>query len=102
MRKLVLPLALTTATAYLILSVSAAACLFAHQSQARTTHHHNGGVTHSSLCAWACQVNSTVDLPTTSPQAQPLQFVAFLLSVGTVVPSFISQQSAKSRAPPRP
>lgn len=101
MRKWALPLALLTATVYLTLSVSAAACLFAHQSQPRSAHHHTGGVTHSSLCAWACQGNLTVDLPTASLQAQPLQFVAFLLLVGTVVFSFISQQSAQSRAPPR-
>lgn len=101
MRKWVLPLALATGVVYLTLSISAAACLFAHESQSRTSHHHTGGVTHSSLCAWACQANQTVDLPATATQAQLLQRVALLLLVGTVAASLLPQQSAQSRAPPR-
>lgn len=101
MRKWVPPLALATAMVYLTLSVSAAACLFSHHRASRTAHHHTGGVVHSSLCAWACHANPTVDLPSTAPQAQPLQLIAWLLLVGFVVPSLRAQQSAQSRAPPR-
>ena len=101
MRKCFVPLALTLATLYLTLSVSAMACLFAHESQPRSAHHHTGSVTHSSLCAWACHANPTVDLPATTPQAQPLYLVAILLLVAASVSSFLSQQSAQSRAPPR-
>jgi uncharacterized protein YceK len=101
MRKCFVPLALTLATLYLTLSVSAMACLFAHESQPRSAHHHTGGMTHSSLCAWACHANPTVDLPATMPQTQPLHLVAMLLLVAASVSSLLSQQSARSRAPPR-
>lgn len=101
MRKCFIPLALAIATLYLTLSVSAVACLFAHDSASRAAHHHSGGVTHSSLCAWACHASPTVDLPATTPQTQPLHVVAMLPLVAASVSSFLSQQSAQSRAPPR-
>ena len=101
MRKCFVPLALAIATLYLTLSVSAMACLFAHKSQPRSAHHHTGGVTHSSLCAWACHANPTVDLPATTPQMQPFQLVSMLLLADSSVSSFLSQQSARSRAPPQ-
>lgn len=100
MRKCFVLLALAIATLYLTLSVSAMACLFAHKSQPHSAHHHTGGVTHSSLCAWACHANPTVDLPTTTPQLQPFQLVSMLLLVDSSVSSFLSQQSTRSRAPP--
>jgi hypothetical protein len=101
MRKCFVTLALAMATLYLTLSVSAVACLFAHESQPRSAHHHTGGVTHSSLCAWACHANPTVDLPPTTPQPQPVHLVAMLPLVAVSISSFLSQQSAQSRAPPR-
>ncbi len=100
MRKCFVPLALAIAALYLTLSISAVPCLFAHESQPRSAHHHTGGVTHSSLCAWACHANPTVDLPATTPQTQPLHPVAMLLLVAMSVSSILSQQSAQSRAPP--
>lgn len=101
MRKSFVPLALAIAALYLTLSVSAVACLFSHESQPRSAHHHTGGVAHSSLCAWACHANPTVDLPTTTPQTQLLHFVAMLLFVAVSVSSLLLEQSAQSRAPPR-
>ena len=101
MRKCFVPLALALATLYLTLSVSAAACLIAHESQPRAAHHHTGGVTHFSLCAWACQANPTVDLSATTPQPQPLHLVAMVPLIATSNSPFLSQQSAQSRAPPR-
>jgi uncharacterized protein YceK len=101
MRKCFVPLALAIATLYLTLSVSSVACFFAHESQPRSAHHHTGGMTHSSLCAWACHANPTVDLPATTLQAQPLHLVAMVLLVATSVSPLLSQQSAQSRAPPR-
>jgi uncharacterized protein YceK len=101
MRKCFVPLALTLATLYLTLSVSAMACLFAHESQPRSAHHHTGGMTHSSLCAWACHANPTVDLPATTLQTHTLYLMAMLLLADSSVSSFLSQQSAQSRAPPR-
>jgi len=101
MRKCFVPLALAIATLYLTLSVGAVACLFAHESESRSSHHHTGGTTQSSLCAWACDANPTVDLPAPTPQTQPLHFVSMLLSVDSSVSSLLSQQSARSRAPPQ-
>jgi hypothetical protein len=101
MKKCFVPLALAIATLYLTLSVSAAACLIAHESQPRSAHHHTGGVTHSSLCAWACHANPTFDLPAATPQTQPLHLVAMLLLAAASISPFFSQQSAQSRAPPR-
>ena len=100
-----LPLALATAVVYLTLSVSAAACLFSHQSTSqhapRTAHHHTGNTVHSSLCAWACHANPTVDLPSTGPQAQAPHVFAWLLLIAVGLSSLVAQQSAQSRAPPR-
>ena len=101
MKKWALPVALATALVYMTLSVSAAACLFAHHSHTRTVHHHTGGSTHSSLCAWACQANQTVDLSPAAPQTKPLQLVTLLLLVGFSLPSLRLQQSTQPRAPPR-
>ena len=101
MRRCFAPFSLAIATLYLTLSVSAVACLFAHESESRSSHHHTGGMTQSSLCAWACHANPTVDLPAPTPQTQPLHLVSMLLSVDSSVSSFLSQQSAQSRAPPQ-
>ena len=76
MRKCFVPLTLAIATLYLTLSVSAMACLFAHESQPRAAHSHPGGVTHSSLCAWACHANLTADVPPAIPSPPPLHLVA--------------------------
>lgn len=101
MKKWTLPLALATAAVYLTLSVSAASCLFTHQVQPRSTHHHTGGATHSLLCAWACQANQPVDGPSAAPDSQPLVLAALFLIVGFIRPSLFLTYLAQSRAPPR-
>ena len=101
MRKCFAPTALLLATLYLTLSVGAMACLFAHESTSRSSHHHTGGTTQSSLCAWACHANPTVDLPSPTTQTQPPHIMTMLLLVDSSVSSFLSQQSAQPRAPPR-
>jgi hypothetical protein len=100
MRKAFVPLALTLAALYLTLSVSAVACLFAHENTSRSSHHHTGGTTQSSLCAWACDANPTGDLSTPTPQTQPLQLVSMLPLAEPSVSHLLPQQSAQSRAPP--
>ncbi len=101
MRKGFVPLALTLAALYLTLSVSAAVCLFAHETESRSSHHHTGGSTQSSLCAWACHANPTVDLVATTPQTKPFHLESMLLLADSSVSFFLSQQSTQSRAPPR-
>ena len=100
MRKAFVPLAMTLATLYLALSVGAVTCLFAHESESRSSHHHTDGATQSSLCAWACDLNPTVDLPAPTPQTQSLHLVSMLPLVESSVSHLLSQQSAQSRAPP--
>jgi hypothetical protein len=101
MKRWTLPLALVTAAVYLTLSFSAAACLFAHQAQPGSTHHHTGGATHSLLCAWACQANQPADGPSAAPDSQPLALAALFLLVGVIRPSLFLTSLARSRAPPR-
>lgn len=101
MKKWTVELALTTAGVYFALSISAAACLFMHDSASREAHHHSGSATHSTLCTWACQANQPADLSTAIPQAQPLFQVASLIFLNDAGPSQFVQQSAQSRAPPR-
>ena len=98
MKRWTLPLALATAAVYLTLSVSAAACLFAHQAQPRSAHHHTGGVTHSFSVAWACQANRPVDLPATAPDSQPLALAAMFLLVAAIRPSSVPLPSSRNPA----
>lgn len=101
MKRWTLTLALATAAVYLTLAVSAAACLFTHQAQPRSTHHHTGGAAHSLLCAWACQANQPVDGPAATPDSQPLALAAVFLLAGFVQLSLLLVSLAQSRAPPR-
>ena len=101
MKKWTFPLALATVAVYLTLSVSAAACLFAHQTTSSTTHHHTGSPVHSSLCAWACQANQPADGLSAAPDSQPLALAALLLLVASLRPSLFLTSLARSRAPPR-
>ena len=100
MRKGFVPFALAIAALYLTLSVIAVTCLFAHESRSGSAHHHAGGAMHSPLCAWACDANPTVDLPTPTPQTQPLHLLSMLPLTDSSVSSLLFQQSGQSRAPP--
>jgi hypothetical protein len=100
MRKCFVPLTLAIAALYLTLSVSAMACLFAHESQPHSAHHHTGGVTHSSLCAWACHANSIADVPPAISSAQPLHIVAMGGAVNVEHPARFVSDGFSSRGPP--
>lgn len=99
MKKWCPTLALATAAVYLALAVGAATCLFTHQENRHSVHHH-GAAAHSSLCAWACQANQPAELAPSPPLAHRLSFVAPLLSVGEVQPAQHSLHTVRSRAPP--
>lgn len=101
MKKCFVPLALAIATLYLTLSVSAVTCLFAHESRPGSAHQHTGGATQSSLCSWACHANPTVDLPASTPPTQLFHLMAMQPLADASVSSYLFQQSAQSRAPPR-
>jgi hypothetical protein len=85
---------------YAALAIGAANCLVLHAEQPPAHHHSQSHLAHSALCAWACQINPTVIVPT------PLS----LLAVATVVarinfadfvdcPTFLCSLFS-SRAPP--
>ncbi|MCX5721670.1 MAG: hypothetical protein NT179_06525 [Nitrospirae bacterium] len=99
MRKCFVPLALAIAALYLTLSVSAMACLFAHESQPGSAHH-TGGVTHSSLCVWACHANPTAAVPPAIPSAQLLYVVAMGVAVNVERPARSVSDGFSSRGPP--
>jgi hypothetical protein len=103
------PVALALVLLYLVLGVAASACLFdpsastqssQHQHQ-HHRHHQGSGPVHSTLCAWACQVNPAQGLISAAPQMTP-QFVAtfFLLALSSF-PVIRYGSSLRSRAPPR-
>ncbi len=100
MRKGLIPLTVAMATLYLTLSVSAIACLFAHESQPRAAHHHTSGVTHSSLCAWACHANVTADVSPTTSSAPPLHRVARGGAIHVEHPADVAFSRFASRGPP--
>ncbi len=100
MKRLVAPLAVGLAALYLVLAMGAAGCLFLHGEP--SAHHHNPShVTHSALCAWACQVNPTVATVSSAPSATILAFVSLS---GLSGPTFMAHAAAAvslARAPPR-
>ena len=100
MRKRVVPLALAVATLYLTLSVSAMACFFTHENQPHAAHSHPSGVTHSSLCAWACSANVTVDVPPAIPSAQLFRLVVMGGAVHEARPADFRVDGFPSRGPP--
>ena len=75
MKGRLVPLAFGMVVLYAALAVGAASCLVLHVEQPQPHHHSQSHVAHSALCAWACQINPTVILPTPIP----------LVSVSTVV-----------------
>jgi hypothetical protein len=75
MKRGIAPLAIGIVVLYAALAIGAGNCLVLHAEQPPAHHHHDSHVTHSALCAWACQVNPTV----TVPAALPLAAVAIVV-----------------------
>ena len=67
MKRPLVPLAITMVVLYAALAIGAANCLVIHAEQPQAHHHSHSHVTHSALCAWACQVNPTVMMPALIP-----------------------------------
>ena len=101
------PVALALVLLYLVLGVAASACLFdpsaATQSSQHQHHrHHQGsGPVHSTLCAWACQVNPAQGLISAAPQMTPQLVAMFFLLALSSFPVIRYGSSLRSRAPPR-
>lgn len=100
-------LALALVLLYLTLGVVASTCLFDPTASTQSSqhqhhqHHHDGGPSHSTLCAWACQVNPAQGLISAAPTLTPqLLATVFLLAVVSLLMTRYGS-SLRSRAPPR-
>jgi hypothetical protein len=96
-------LALSIVAVYVTLSVAAVTCV-PDVGRPASPHHHQGhdhhGVSHTSLCAWSCQANSSVAL---APSGTGNFFLLTLLSTVALVHLLGPQnQSAtiRPRSPP--
>lgn len=99
--------ALALALLYLVLGVAASACLFDPSASTQSSqhqhhrHHQGSGPAHSTLCAWACQVNPAQGLISTAPQLAPQLVATFFLLALASLPVIRYGSSLRSRAPPR-
>ncbi len=93
-------LAAALAGIYLLLAVFSVTCAIEHLEPQTSAHHHDGSLSHSSFCAWACQVNPTSDAGPVAVLLLP--FLAATLVVErshSVIAGGIVFRAA-SRAPP--
>ena len=86
MKRLIVPLSFAMVALYAALAIGAANCLVLHSEQPRAHHHSQSHVTHSALCAWACQIHPTLIVAAPIP----------LGSVSTVVAKFRQGQPTTS------
>jgi hypothetical protein len=103
MKRWLAPLALGIGVLYAALAIGTSSCLFLHAEQSGPVHHHDGQshVTHSALCAWACQINPTVIVHTVVPLGAVFALVAMLWLVGVTPHTGLFAATFRSRAPPR-
>lgn len=101
------PVALALVLLYLVLGVAASACLFDPAASTQSNqhqhhrHHQSSGSAHSTLCAWACQVNPAQGLISAAPQMTPQLVATFFLFAVSSLPVIRYGSSVRSRAPPR-
>lgn len=101
MRRVLVPVALGMAALYLALAVGAAGCLLTPFEQPDPAHHHQKShVSHSALCAWACQANPTLSALVEAPHAAVFQLAALLILVRISPTTRLIIRDAHPRAPP--
>jgi hypothetical protein len=99
-RRLVL-LAIPVVILYAALAIGAANCLVLHAEQTQAHHHSHSHVTHSALCAWACQINPPAMVSAPIPLIALSAVVARVSQIDSSAgPALVSFQFT-SRAPPR-
>src|SRR5262245_24065646 len=100
MKRWIAPLAIGMVVLYASLAIGAANCLALHVEQSPAHHHSHSHVAHSALCAWACQVNPTVIVPSAAPLVAISTVVARLsLADSTAFIAFL-RLLFSARAPP--
>ncbi|MBX3345627.1 MAG: hypothetical protein R3B11_04465 [Nitrospira sp.] len=85
---------------YLVLALLSVTCVVDHADPRPAAHHHGGTVSHSGLCAWACQANPTSDAGPVALLLQPFLVAAPLVESGYSVIGGGAGLPAASRAPP--
>ncbi|MDF0645422.1 MAG: hypothetical protein P0111_15435 [Nitrospira sp.] len=107
MTSLLTPLAGAMTVLYLVLTIGAAACLSgptAEPTASSTTtsqHHSPSHVSHSALCAWACQANPAVAGLFIAPAKLWFTFLLLLPLLTLTLHARFSSPGSLSRAPPR-
>ena len=100
MKRLIVPLAFAMVALYAALAIGAANCLVLHSEQPRAHHHTQSHVTHSALCAWACQVNPTVIVAAPLALFAVATVVARLNLADAAAATVLHHPLFSSRAPP--
>ena len=100
MKCLIAPVAIGMILLYAALSIGAANCLVLHAEQPPSHHHSQSHVAHSALCAWACQINPTVIVPTAVPLVAVSAVAARLNLADAVGGTAFLRSLFSSRAPP--
>jgi hypothetical protein len=100
MKRWIAPLAVGMVVLYAALAIGAANCLVLHAQQPPAHHHSHSHVTHSALCAWACQINPTVTVPSAMPLAAVSIVVARLRRREITISTPFFSSESPSRAPP--
>ena len=89
---------------YSVLALGAAGCPFMPlmpRAAQEHDHHTPSHAEHSTLCAWACQVNPTVSLPTAAPVLAGFILVAMQRLVTAPSQARLFSPVSRSRAPPQ-
>jgi hypothetical protein len=100
MKRRLVPLAIAMVVLYAALAIGAGNCLVLHAEQPQAHHHSQSHVTHSALCAWACQINPTVILAAPVPLGAVSTVVARLSHIDPTAGTALFTSPLTSRAPP--
>ena len=100
MKRRLAPFAIAMAVLYAVLAIGAANCLVLHAEQPQSHHHSQSQVSHSALCAWACQTNPTVIVPAPAPLVAVSGVVATVSCSDSTAGAAAVTSQFTSRAPP--
>lgn len=95
------PFAVGMVLLYSALALGAAGCLLIPSAAPEHEHHTPSHAAHSTLCAWACQVNPTVSLHAAAPILASFLLVATQRLMSAALQSLLIITVSRSRAPPQ-
>lgn len=99
-------LVLALIAVYAVLSVAAVSCLpdagspTGQPRHHQHSHHNQNGLTHSPLCAWACQANLSVSLAPSRASLPILLLLIGFLPLTSWLPPAADLRLGRSRSPP--